>query len=81
MGYHNGWYDKIADESAATMDETKRRELIFKMQKFIVEEAPYIPLYVPYVVEACRVDRFTGWIEDLDGVGNGWSLFFIKPAQ
>ncbi len=81
MGYHNGWYDKIADESAATMDETKRRELIFKMQKFIVEEAPYIPLYVPYVVEACRVDRFTGWNEDLDGVGNGWSLFFIKPAQ
>jgi ABC-type transport system substrate-binding protein len=81
MGYHNDWYDKIADESAATMDDEKRRELIFKMQEFIVEEAPYIPLYVPYVVEACRVDRFVGWNEDLNGVGNHWSLLFIKPPR
>lgn len=81
MGYHNAWYDKIADESACTMDEAKRRELISKMQKFIVEEAPYIPLYVPYVVEASRVDRFTGWNEDLNGVGNHWSLIFLKPTQ
>jgi ABC-type transport system substrate-binding protein len=81
MGYHNDWYDKIADESACTMDEAKRRELICKMQKFIVEEAPYIPLYVPYVVEASRVDRFTGWNEDLNGVGNHWSLIFLKPTQ
>ncbi len=81
MGYHNDWYDKIADESACTMDEAKRRELIFKMQEFIVEEAPYIPLYVPYVVEACRIDQFTGWNVDLNGVGNHWSLLFIKPKQ
>jgi len=81
MGYHNAWYDKIADESCATMDEAKRRELIFEMQKFIVEEAPYIPLYVPYVVEACRIDRFTNWNEDLNGIGNHWSLLFVKPAR
>jgi peptide/nickel transport system substrate-binding protein len=81
MGYHNGWYDTIADESAATMDEAKRQELILKMQKFIIEEAPYIPLYVPYEVEACRVDRFTGWNEDLNGVGNHWSLLFIEPTR
>ena len=81
MGYHNAWYDKIADESCATMDEAERRELIFEMQKFIVEEAPYIPLYVPYVVEACRIDRFTNWNEDLNGIGNHWSLLFVKPAR
>lgn len=81
MGYHSDWYDKIADESATLMDDAKRRELIFKMQEFIVEEAPYIPLYVPYVVEACRIDRFTGWNVDLNGVGNHWSLILIKPAQ
>jgi ABC-type transport system substrate-binding protein len=81
MGYHNASYDKMADESAALMDDAKRRELIFKMQEFIVEEAPYIPLYVPYVVEACRIDRFTGWNVDLNGVGNHWSLVLIKPAQ
>ena len=81
MGYHSDWYDKIADESACTMDDEKRREFIFKMQEFIVEEAPYIPLYVPYVIEACRVDRFVGWNEDLNGVGNHWSLLFIKPPR
>jgi peptide/nickel transport system substrate-binding protein len=81
MGYHNDRYDKIADESACTMDEAKRRDLIFKMQELIVEEAPYIPLYVPYEVEACRTDGFMGWNEDLNGVGNHWSLLLIKPAR
>jgi len=81
MGYHSNWYDKIADKSAATMDESKRRDLIFQMQKFIIEEAPYIPLYVPYEIEAVRIDRFVDWNEDLDGVGNHWSLILVKPAQ
>ena len=81
MGFHNDWYDKIADESAATMNDEKRRDLIFKMQKFIVEEAPYIPLYVPYEIDAVRIDRFVGWNEDLNGVGNHWSLIFVKPAR
>ena len=81
MGYRNEWFDKVSDESAAAMDEEKRRKLILEMEKFIIEEAPYIPLYVPYEIEAARIDRFVGWNEDLNGIGNHWSLLFIKPAR
>ncbi len=81
MGYINQEFDKLADASAREMDEEKRREIIFKMQEFIVEEAPYIPLFTSAQVEAYRKDRFTGWVNQLDGIGNGWSFLFLQPYE
>ena len=78
-GYRNPDFDRIADESASTMDQDKRRELVWDMQKILIEDIPYIPLYNPTLVEAVRKGRFTGWVEMLGGIGNIWSFSLLKP--
>ncbi|RJR44679.1 MAG: ABC transporter substrate-binding protein [Desulfobacteraceae bacterium] len=78
-GYRNPEFDRIADASSVEMDETKRRELIVEMQKTILSDVPYIPIYNPNLIEAVRTDRFTGWVEMLEGIGNIWSFCLIKP--
>ena len=70
--------ERIADESAGTMDREKRRKLIFEMQRIIMRDVPYIPLYNPKLVEAARRGKFTGWVEMLGGIGNIWSFCQIK---
>ncbi len=78
-GYHNLDFDRIADESAAAMDKEKRQNLIREMQKMILRDVPYIPLYAPDLIEAVREDKFTGWVETLEGIGNLWSFCELKP--
>ncbi len=78
-GYKNPEFDRIADLSAGTMDRDKRRALIWQMQKIIMNDVPYIPLYNPKLVEAVRSDRFTGWVEMLGGIGNIWSFCRLRP--
>jgi len=77
-GYKNPEFERIADESAGTMDREKRRKLIFEMQRIIMRDVPYIPLYNPKLVEAARRGKFTGWVEMLGGIGNIWSFCQIK---
>lgn len=78
-GYNNPEFDKIADQSAGTMDANARRELIQKMQKIVLTDAPVVPLYNPSLIEAVRTDRFSGWIQTLNGIGNVWSFCRVKP--
>lgn len=77
-GYHNPEFDKIADESSHTMEVDKRRALIWEMQKIIMRDIPYIPLYNPNLIEAVRRDRSTGWVKMLGGIGNTWSFCTIR---
>ena len=78
-GYRNPDFDRIADESAAAMDKEKRQNLIREMQRIILRDVPYIPLYTPDLIEAVREDKFTGWVETLEGIGNPWSFCELKP--
>lgn len=78
-GYSNPYYDRIADESASTMNKEKRRKLIWEMQKIIMRDVPYIPLYNPKLIEAVRKGRFSGWVEMLGGIGNMWSFCQLRP--
>jgi ABC-type transport system substrate-binding protein len=77
-GYRNPEFDRIADESSGEIDEQKRRKLVLEMQKIILRDVPYIPIYNPNLIEAARTDRFTGWIEMLEGIGNIWSFCQIR---
>jgi peptide/nickel transport system substrate-binding protein len=78
-GYKNPEFDRIAEKSASEMNREQRKKLIFKMQKIIMEDVPYIPIYNPALIEAVRKDTFTGWVETLDGIGNLWSFCLVKP--
>lgn len=77
-GYENPAFDRLADESAACMDEDKRKALVREMQRLIMRDIPFLPLYNPKIVEPVRVDRFTGWVEMVGGIGNRWSFCGIK---
>jgi len=80
-GYNNPEFDKIADESARTMDRDKRQALIWEMQKIIMKDVPYLPLYNPNLIEAVRKGRFTGWVQMLGGIGSLWTFCELKPAK
>jgi peptide/nickel transport system substrate-binding protein len=78
-GYSNPDYDRIADESASEMDVDKRKQLIWEMQKILMRDVPYFPLYNPKLIEAVRKGEFSGWVEMLGGIGNIWSYCQLKP--
>jgi peptide/nickel transport system substrate-binding protein len=78
-GYRNPEFDRIAEASTSVMEEEKRRELIWQMQRMIIRDIPYLPLYSPKLVEAVRKDKFTGWVPMLGGIGNTWSFCQIRP--
>jgi ABC-type transport system substrate-binding protein len=78
-GYRNPEFDRLAEASGTTLDEEKRRQIVWDMQKIILRDVPYVPLYNPKLVEAARSDRFTGWVQMIEGIGNLWSFCLIKP--
>ncbi len=78
VGYRNPDFDLIADASTRMMDPNKRRELIWDMQKIVMQDVPYLPLYNPNLIEAVRKDKFTGWVQMLEGIGNSWSFCQVK---
>jgi ABC-type transport system substrate-binding protein len=80
-GYKNPDFDKIADDSSEAMEDEKRKALIWEMQRIIMRDIPYFPLYNPRLIEAVRKDTFGGWVQMLEGVGNSWSFCQIRPAK
>jgi ABC-type transport system substrate-binding protein len=78
-GYHNPEFDRMADRSARTMGLEERRKLVREMQRIIMRDIPYLPLYCPSLVEAVRMERVRGWVQMLGGVGNIWSFCQLKP--
>lgn len=78
-GYRNPDFDRIAEISSREMNQDRRRELIVQMQKIIIDDVPYIPIYNPALIEAVRKEKFSGWIKSMGGIGNAWSFCQIKP--
>ncbi|MBC8439691.1 MAG: ABC transporter substrate-binding protein [Deltaproteobacteria bacterium] len=77
-GYNNPDFDKIAKKQLSIIDEEERKKLIWEMQEILMEDIPYIPLYNPHILEAVSKKRFEGWVEEVDGIGNIWSLCMVK---
>ena len=77
-GYANPEFDRLADLSAKTMDRQERRRLIWQMQKIIMRDVPYIPLYNPKLVEGVRKGKFQGWVQMLEGIGNVWTFCTLR---
>jgi ABC-type transport system substrate-binding protein len=80
-GYRNETFDKLRDKQRGEMNRDKRREMLWEMQRILIEDVPYIPLYNPNVLEATRTDRFSGWVEMVEGIGNIWSFCAVKPLE
>jgi len=80
-GYRNPDFDRIATESSNEMNREARRKMIWQMQEIIMEDVPYIPLYNPLLIEAVRKDKFSGWVNMVDGIGNIWSFCQVRPIR
>ena len=77
-GYKNPEFDRMAEKSSSEMRPDQRKALIWEMQKIILADVPYIPIYNPNIIEAVRTEKFSGWVQTLDGIGNIWSLCQVK---
>jgi len=57
-GYQNPEYDRLVEEfTAETEDFQRARQLAFRLQEYLAEDLPYVPLFETPIVEAYRSDR------------------------
>jgi ABC-type transport system substrate-binding protein len=63
-GYANSDYDRMYQEQSTTLDESARRNIIWDMQKKMLDDVVYIIPYYPKSVQAYREDNYRGWVVD-----------------
>ncbi|MCG3207496.1 MAG: Oligopeptide-binding protein AppA [Anaerolineae bacterium] len=82
-GYSNPEFDKLYAEQATAADDEQRRQIIYEMQRIVLEDVPYIIPYYDQAVQAYRTDRFKGWIIDAPKLSlqDTTSLTVIEPVQ
>ncbi len=61
QGYANPEFDELADQQRYTADETRRRELIARMQDIVAADLPLVPLYYPTRFHIFKTDVFDQW--------------------
>jgi len=59
--YSNEEYDRLLSVQATLMDELERQQAIFKMQRILYEDSPYVILFYDNEFQAVRTDLFSGW--------------------
>jgi peptide/nickel transport system substrate-binding protein len=79
----NETFNEIFDAQKTELDINKRREMIFKLQEILAQELPVIPIWAMNVIEAYRLDTFTGYIPAPMGIGgiyNKLTWLSIRPV-
>ena len=82
-GYSNPEFDELHIQQSRELDPEKRREIVWQMQQIAFDDVVYIIPYYQQAVQAYRVDRFTGWVEDKAKVelSDVSSLLVIEPVR
>jgi peptide/nickel transport system substrate-binding protein len=83
-GYSNPEYDALFTEQETTVDQAKRKEIVWKMQEIMLRDVPYIIPYYQQTVQAYRNDRFQGWVNEEGAVlylPDRTSLTVVTPVQ
>ena len=60
-GYANPEYDALYQQQAAELDPERRQQLVWELQRLVLQDLVYIVPYYAHRVQAYRTDRFTGW--------------------
>ena len=68
-GWSNAQYDKLALQAETTLDLQARKDLVWRMQQIMYQQAPWIVLTYPYLLEAYNTQKWTGWTRSLNGNG------------
>ena len=82
-GYSNPTYDELFAQQAVELDQEKRRDIVWEMQKIVFDDVVYIIPFYAANVQAFRTDRFQGWITDAGKVelSDITSMWKIEPVQ
>ncbi|HEY66032.1 MAG TPA: ABC transporter substrate-binding protein [Caldilineae bacterium] len=70
-GYKNDEYDRLFEEQSRTMDEEKRRTLVWQLQQIIAEELPVLTMYHPKIWCVYNPSKLDTWFYTPGGVGSG----------
>jgi peptide/nickel transport system substrate-binding protein len=82
-GYSNTKYDELFAAQGLELDHAKRVAMVHEMQAIVHNDVPYIIPYYASVIQAYRVDRFTGWKDSETKIAleDPSSLLVIEPAK
>ena len=84
-GFNLNWYkneqlDKIMDDALATLDETKRKELYFKMQDILADEVPSPIIFFSQRIQS-YTKRLSGYTPSVAGSFNNFHEWSIAPLK
>lgn len=85
-GYSNPLYDQLYVDQGKAVDPALRRDMVWKMQEFLLGDLPYIVLWSPKRVQAYRADRWQDPVLAADGLlsrinpATGWTIHKVAPA-
>jgi peptide/nickel transport system substrate-binding protein len=63
-GYCNPAYDKLWNQQASTVDQDKRRQIVYQMQEILARDRPYVVLNYPDVIDAVDADHWAGFYNE-----------------
>lgn len=79
--YVSAEYDQIVEEQRTTLDQEKRRELVYKAQEILAQDIPVITLLHRREVHAYNKAEFDNWTPMIGrGVWNVWNLLSVEPT-
>ncbi len=79
-GLNNPEYDALVDQQARTMTYPERRELVFRAQEILAEEAVMNVFWFRDEINVYNKDRFTGFIASPgEGINNEWNPMLVEP--
>ena len=83
-GFSDEEFDRLFAEQSMTLDLTRRKLLVDRMQEIVYDQSPYIVLVYFGDTEAWR-DEWVGWVVSPAGVGNAVfsfdSYLFVRPRD
>jgi peptide/nickel transport system substrate-binding protein len=82
-GYSNPQYDELYRQQQTELDQDARIDLVWEMQRIVLEDLPYLIPYYDANVQAYRTDAFSGWITDQAKLelSDLTSLLVIEPVE
>ncbi len=66
FGYHNDRLNTLGAEELGELDEEKRKQLVYEMQKVLADDVPTIPLLYTTTYDAWTISTYDGWMNMYD---------------
>ena len=83
-GYSDPLYDALYKQQATIVNQTERRQIVWRMQEMALDQRPCLVLYYDLAIQAFRKDRFRNWLfvpNGLLSLADERSLLQVEPLR